>query len=465
MLFIVLCAAAGISLGAPPFCGDTKCSGKETVIDCPEDCSAASVCGDGDCNGGETCSSCESDCGVCPAPICNNDGVCNAGEDCLGCPDDCNGVTGGKPSGRYCCGQGSELERCLGPGKDTDTMWCGVECGDPIVGAVCGNGVVENNEECDDGNTNIGDGCDDLCLLEPPVVQVPANQFNIGDSIGEGEAAEGTIGSANHQTVWSTGFDGADSVTSLNERFDANLPDDYHENNAARDGLFNHAVSGAVMADFASQASAAVSAAAQTPTGLAGQITVLLGNNDVCAEVANNSAMTDPTTFEYQYRAGLDVLAASPRTGNARIFVSSLPAIYWLWDAKRSDFYCQVIAWPFVPCQNLLAGASDDCDSPQSRNDPDNVYPRDGTNCKRRKEFHALIRDTYNPILEGVLAEYRSNGTLPNTEYVDVFDVRFNSTHVNGGDCFHPSEAGHALLGDRQYCRSSWSEGDSSCSP
>src|SRR5680860_225579 len=35
---------------------------------------------------------------------------------------------------------------------------------------------------------------------------VPMNQFNIGDSIGEGEAAEGTIGSTNHQTVWSTGY-------------------------------------------------------------------------------------------------------------------------------------------------------------------------------------------------------------------------------------------------------------------
>ena len=50
---------------------------------------------------------------------------------------------------------------------------------------------------------------------------LPVNQFNIGDSIGEGEAAEGTIGEPHHETVWSTGYNGADSVNALNERFDA----------------------------------------------------------------------------------------------------------------------------------------------------------------------------------------------------------------------------------------------------
>ena len=34
---------------------------------------------------------------------------------------------------------------------------------------------------------------------------VPLNLFNIGDSIGEGEAADGIIGVTNHDRVWSTG--------------------------------------------------------------------------------------------------------------------------------------------------------------------------------------------------------------------------------------------------------------------
>ncbi|TMB20585.1 MAG: DUF4215 domain-containing protein, partial [Deltaproteobacteria bacterium] len=31
---------------------------------------------------------------------------------------------------------------------------------------VCGNGIVEGTEECDDGNTNSGDGCSATCQLE-----------------------------------------------------------------------------------------------------------------------------------------------------------------------------------------------------------------------------------------------------------------------------------------------------------
>ncbi|HEX5659176.1 MAG TPA: DUF4215 domain-containing protein, partial [Polyangiales bacterium] len=37
----------------------------------------------------------------------------------------------------------------------------------PITGgAVCGNGDVQSPEQCDDGNTRDGDGCDHVCLLE-----------------------------------------------------------------------------------------------------------------------------------------------------------------------------------------------------------------------------------------------------------------------------------------------------------
>ena len=71
--------------------------------------------------------------------------------------------------------------------------------------------------------------------------------------------------------------------------------------------------------------------------------------------------------------------------------------------------------------------------------------------------------DEYNPILSSVLAEYQAEGKLLNAEYVDIFDVRFDSQHVNGGDCFHPSTAGHALMGEEQWCRSKWGEGEAVC--
>ena len=37
---------------------------------------------------------------------CNNNGTCDAGENCNTCSADCKSKTGGKPAGRYCCGNG-----------------------------------------------------------------------------------------------------------------------------------------------------------------------------------------------------------------------------------------------------------------------------------------------------------------------------------------------------------------------
>jgi lysophospholipase L1-like esterase len=288
----------------------------------------------------------------------------------------------------------------------------------------------------------------------------PFNLFNIGDSIGEGEAADGTIGATNHDAVWSTGYNLNDIVNSLNERFEDSDPTGYYENNAARDDTFNHAVSGSVMNDFKSQADAVVTAAGSTPSGKAGMVTILLGNNDVCAP--SLETMTPPEEFESQYRAGLDILAASDATRNAYIHVTSIPSIYWLWNAMRGNNWCRLI-WLFVPCENLLSNPINDCESGDSRLDPDTIYDNDGPNCKRRKEFHAKIRDIYNPILRDVLQEYADDGRLPNAYFADISDIQFEELHINDGDCFHPSKEGHALLAVTQWCRSPWRIGEPSC--
>jgi hypothetical protein len=301
----------------------------------------------------------------------------------------------------------------------------------------------------------------------PDLPAAPLNQFTIGDSIGEGQAADNTIGEMHHEAVWSTGYAAA-IVNSLNVRFEGSEPVGYFENDSFRDATFNQADSGAEMADFAAQANAVVAAAAANPeVETAGMVSVLLGNNDMCSVPSIETLKGDPMKelFEQQYRAGLDVLAASPATRNAYIHVSGIPAIYWLWIAKRSIPRC-LFAWFFVPCHILLDNPlTNDCDPDveDSDLDPDTIHPGDGLICTRRKQFHAAIRDIYNPILADVLLEYKTDGRLPNAYFVDIFDFPFEDVHVNNGDCFHPSIVGQDVLAGEEWCRSHWGATDSLC--
>jgi hypothetical protein len=145
--------------------------------------------------------------------------------------------------------------------------------------------------------------------------------------------------------------------------------------------------------------------------------------------------------------------------------VSGIPAIYWLWIAKRSIDWCR-FAWFFVPCDILLDNPRmNDCDADvvNSDLDPDTIYPNDGPNCVRRKQFHAAIRDDYNRILADVLLEYKTDGRLPNAYFVDIFDFQFEDIHVNNGDCFHPSFVGQDVLAAEEWCRSHWGATDPLC--
>ena len=188
-------------------------------------------------------------------------------------------------------------------------------------------------------------------------VKSPLNLFNIGNSIGEGIAANGIIGSKHHETVWSTGYNRNDTVYTLNERFEDVDPLGYYENIADRDVIFNKAVEGDEMEDFEVQAGKVVEETGEKPpeeppSATVGMVAVFLGNNDVCTDEVDT--MTDLKLFEEQYSAGLEVLAKSEATKNAYIHVVGIPDIYWLWIAKRDSSWCRDWVWPLVPCRQLL---------------------------------------------------------------------------------------------------------------
>lgn len=72
-----------------------------------------------------------------PPDPCNNDGMCTLGENCENCPGDCDGRLKGKPSQRWCCGDGA----CS---KQEDSFMCSLDCGLP---SECGDGVCDLGED------------------------------------------------------------------------------------------------------------------------------------------------------------------------------------------------------------------------------------------------------------------------------------------------------------------------------
>jgi hypothetical protein len=136
-------------------CNDANCSSDPACVTNP--------CGDGTCdpNIGEDCSTCPADCpsGEPVLPGCGN-GFCEPGlgEDCLSCAADCRGRQNGKPSNRFCCGDGDGQNPV-----DCSDARCtsgGFECSDSLPGGFCcGDSVCDGGAECD--------ACDIDCSGDP----------------------------------------------------------------------------------------------------------------------------------------------------------------------------------------------------------------------------------------------------------------------------------------------------------
>ncbi len=100
---------------------------------------------------------CKNDCSGYDTSGCNptacGDGVKQGNEFCDGDTVSCT-VLGSYPWNYYA--------RC----NDTCTGYSVSDCENGVI--VCGNGVIDPTEECDDGNTNSWDGCSSRCKIDTP---------------------------------------------------------------------------------------------------------------------------------------------------------------------------------------------------------------------------------------------------------------------------------------------------------
>ncbi len=193
-------------------CSDFSCSGGSLSCDSsckidPSGCTGcAAFCGDGTCDAGEDCNACPADCPSFPisGASCGN-GLCEAGdgEDCTTCAADCNGVQGGKPSGRFCCGFGGTNPVGCG---DAACTTGGFSCTETPVGGgsstCCGDLTCEAPEDsfnceldcgplpvCNDGGCDPGE---DSCSCASDCGAPPANEVGLCTD-GEDNDCDGDV--------------------------------------------------------------------------------------------------------------------------------------------------------------------------------------------------------------------------------------------------------------------------------
>lgn len=90
-------------------------------------------------------------------------------------------VKGGNGGKGGTCGRGESSYRVYVGVKAGDALqtgngtgvshvtYCTCVAAPPPPQPVCGNGIVEDGEQCDDGNVVDGDGCSSLCTVEEPL--------------------------------------------------------------------------------------------------------------------------------------------------------------------------------------------------------------------------------------------------------------------------------------------------------
>uniref|UniRef100_A0AAU3GZU9 SGNH/GDSL hydrolase family protein n=1 Tax=Streptomyces sp. NBC_01401 TaxID=2903854 RepID=A0AAU3GZU9_9ACTN len=235
----------------------------------------------------------------------------------------------------------------------------------------------------------------------------PASVAAVGDSITRGFDACSVLTDC-PEVSWATGTD--DAVRSLAVRLLGASKVASHS--------WNHAVSGARMAQLPEQ----MAQAAKDGPEL---VTVMIGANDACRDSVR--LMTPVAGFRSSFEASLRQLRAT--APEAQVYVSSVPDLKRLWSTGRGSPLGKEI-WKLGICRSMLGDADD--------MGPAAVARRDAV----RERVVA-----YNDVLREVCAEderCRYDGGA-------VFDYRFTGAQLSRWDWFHPGRDGQARLAEIAY--------------
>ncbi|MFJ9741262.1 SGNH/GDSL hydrolase family protein [Streptomyces sp. NPDC101166] len=235
----------------------------------------------------------------------------------------------------------------------------------------------------------------------------PASIAAVGDSITRGFDACAILTDC-PEVSWATG--GNTEVNSLAVRLLG--PRD------AATHSWNHAVTGARMADLPGQMARA---AADRPQ----LVTVMVGANDACRATA--AAMTPVADFRASFEDAMRTLRrAAPKT---QVYVASVPDLKRLWSQGRTSALGKQV-WKLGICPSMLGDAD----------------ALDAAATLRRDTVHKRVED-YNTVLEEVCAKdlrCRFDGGA-------VYDYRFGTDQLSHWDWFHPSVNGQARLAEIAY--------------
>ncbi|MYT70945.1 MULTISPECIES: SGNH/GDSL hydrolase family protein [unclassified Streptomyces] len=235
----------------------------------------------------------------------------------------------------------------------------------------------------------------------------PRSVAAVGDSITRGFDACGVLSDC-PEVSWATGTD--KDVDSLAVRL-------LGRSGAAKHS-WNHARTGARMADLPAQMARA---AAEKPE----LVTVMAGANDACRNSVD--AMTPVAAFRSDFS---DALRQLRRTvPKAQVYVMSVPDLKRLWSQGRQNPLGKQV-WKLGICSSMLA-------------DPDAT---DAAATARRSAVQQRVEE-YNKVLKDVCADdkrCRYDGGA-------VFGYRFGQGQLSQWDWFHPSVNGQARLAEIAY--------------